>query len=278
MSDFINNVINRHILVNQNVKPRLRARFEPQSLPSTPGTNDIPLEGPSGDVVSAAQVTKQAESNRIQFRTEQTGVLQADDQATQDMESTSNKLINEPFDVLPTASQPAYVDRSADSYDRLPRSQPIVMTTLLDDHAKNSMNPEFNTNQLRVNPDNLVTGENKMLQSAPFISEYQPQNTTKLEASAKHDADTDWGADRVHSGGLLGEQAIVPYFVKTSSEKATAPEPTAQSQQVIKVTIGRIDVRAVSPPSTTKPQNKAEPKPLLSIEDYLKQRSTRNSK
>jgi len=54
-----------------------------------------------------------------------------------------------------------------------------------------------------------------------------------------------------------------------SPQATTAPQPTVQ------VTIGRIEVRAVTPPSPPAPRAAAaRPGPQLSLDDYLKQRSS----
>jgi hypothetical protein len=50
---------------------------------------------------------------------------------------------------------------------------------------------------------------------------------------------------------------------------ASEQTPSIQVAPTIKVTIGRIEVRAVSPPQSP-PQETARPAPKLSLDDYLK--------
>jgi hypothetical protein len=65
-----------------------------------------------------------------------------------------------------------------------------------------------------------------------------------------------------------------------SSETATLPDPSdislesaPQPQRVVHVTIGRIDVRAVMPSPPPQPPAHPHPRPVLGLDDYLKQRS-----
>ncbi|MGY2134453.1 hypothetical protein ACW9KT_19655 [Hymenobacter sp. HD11105] len=80
------------------------------------------------------------------------------------------------------------------------------------------------------------------------------------------------------SAGLLGEPARLPGYGKEAAVSGAAGSVAGQPQPVIKVTIGRIDVRAVLQPAAARSQPKAEPRPLLSLDEYLQQRKARNSK
>jgi hypothetical protein len=59
-------------------------------------------------------------------------------------------------------------------------------------------------------------------------------------------------------GGLIG-----------ASQRSRTPTP----EQVVQVTIGRIEVRAVSPPARARAEQKGAPSPAQSLEDYLRQRA-----
>jgi hypothetical protein len=59
---------------------------------------------------------------------------------------------------------------------------------------------------------------------------------------------------------------------------ARAPVDDAGAHQApaVHVTIGRIDVRAITPPPSSRPARRhVPPRPSLSLDDYLKQRSSR---
>lgn len=58
----------------------------------------------------------------------------------------------------------------------------------------------------------------------------------------------------------------------TPAETWTRPTPSSEPPS-IKVTIGQVDVRAVTPPSAALSKPRPRPRPALSLDDYLKQRS-----
>jgi len=81
-----------------------------------------------------------------------------------------------------------------------------------------------------------------------------------------HPAETAPGARR--------PQAVPP--AERTAPDLAAQRPTASEELTIRVTIGRIDVRTVMPAAPPQPAVKpARPRPLLSLDDYLKQRNGR---
>jgi len=52
----------------------------------------------------------------------------------------------------------------------------------------------------------------------------------------------------------------------------TAPSETPAGPPSVQVTIGRVEVRAIMPPSSAPPR-RLPPRPRLSLDDYLKQRN-----
>jgi hypothetical protein len=67
-----------------------------------------------------------------------------------------------------------------------------------------------------------------------------------------------------------GVQPVVP-AIRSLPPIAPLPPAAATAPPTINVTIGRVEIRAVSPPA----QQRAKPKPatVLSLEDYLRQRA-----
>jgi hypothetical protein len=83
-----------------------------------------------------------------------------------------------------------------------------------------------------------------------------------------------------HRAAQGAAPVIVPRIVRHQPDKrqenslgeahVLAPEPPAPT---IKVAIGRIEVRAVTPPAPAQRETPAKPGPLLSLDDYLTQRN-----
>jgi len=70
--------------------------------------------------------------------------------------------------------------------------------------------------------------------------------------------------------------AVAPHVESVTPVTPATPTvspPVSQSAPTIRVTIGRIDVRAVMPPAPPAPRSRpSRPGPTLSLEDYLQQR------
>jgi hypothetical protein len=83
-----------------------------------------------------------------------------------------------------------------------------------------------------------------------------------------------------HSAAQGAAPVIVPRIVRHQPDqrqenslgeaRVLAPEPPAPT---IKVAIGRIEVRAVTPPAPAQRETPARPEPMLSLDDYLTQRN-----
>jgi hypothetical protein len=60
--------------------------------------------------------------------------------------------------------------------------------------------------------------------------------------------------------------------VTTSQHLSALVSEAASSTPTIRVTIGRIDVRAITPPAPPPRPKQARPGPTLSLDDYARQR------
>jgi hypothetical protein len=78
--------------------------------------------------------------------------------------------------------------------------------------------------------------------------------------------------------GVKPETLIVRPRLSRSAEGNGLPDAhqsarAAEPEQVVQVTIGRIEVRAVSPPAQAKAGQRSAPRPTQSLEEYLRQRA-----
>lgn len=82
-----------------------------------------------------------------------------------------------------------------------------------------------------------------------------------------------------------GDRTVRPVTSQPALKALLAPQPVAaarqtqsqttqpaEAEQVVQVHIGRIEVRAITPPAQPQPAPAARPQPRLSLEDYLRQR------
>ena len=66
---------------------------------------------------------------------------------------------------------------------------------------------------------------------------------------------------------------VTPHIELTNKVSAE-PEAKPEGTPTIQVTIGRVEVRAITPPATPAPRTRpARPGPALSLDDYLRERN-----
>jgi hypothetical protein len=79
--------------------------------------------------------------------------------------------------------------------------------------------------------------------------------------------------DHLHNAKHVSETFSETRGLQSSRQKRSSPveQRSSGSAQIIRVTIGRVDVRAISPPAAAPKQTKPA-SPKLSLEDYLRKR------
>ncbi len=149
-----------------------------------------------------------------------------------------------------------------------------------------------------------VRGADAHMQSGRLIAELQPHPSTggralpTLRPAPAQDASTGditspmrsetpvqdaaVGGSPPRVGGRTGRDSgsdMTPHPPATSvaagqrtapTGAASAPAAPPEAPPVVRVTIGRVDVRAVLPPPVEPPRSPSAPGPLLSLDDYLK--------
>lgn len=110
-------------------------------------------------------------------------------------------------------------------------------------------------------------------QHAEGRSSFQVEPVTRsIEASRRVE-----NTIRPHQNSELSAPVLKPVPasqpVSTVSRPAAAqPQPGQERESVVQIHIGRIEVRAVTPPPAPRAAQPAAPQPKLSLDDYLRQR------
>jgi hypothetical protein len=236
MSDFLTNVLARSTGRADTVQPRLPSRFEPlQSIPQE--------------------------------------IIQ------ESLEQPSSLSITSPEQSLTPFS--------------LESAQGQVKSTLQSvefEPANQSLNPNSDV-EFTNNPNSVFQSTNLTSLTQPTENAASSLSTTPLEP-AQENSDLIVRPQRVEQNSLsshLPLVAHVPESVKTEvrslvlqpqitsiQEPDSSPQLPAQPEPpVIKVTIGRVEIRATASPISTPPSRSASkpPQPTLSLENYLKSRN-----
>lgn len=242
MSDFVSNLIARHTQTEGNVIPRVRGRFESEQSHVGFAPNETSAEPnslfnqPNQTLFS---VGNQSFSNKPQIDPELSPPVPSG--LFGSMSKAERDWSTDP------KPEPERAERTADflPQNRLPNPAKNRPNEDMPEPVRQWKREQNLTNSQRVMPvvKNLTAPENKAF-------------NTRL-------------------GGLLGEPNRLPEFRQNSLENRGEQTPASPAQPSIKVTIGRIEVRAVSSPNSTPTPAKSAPKPQLSLDDYLKQRNNR---
>ena len=277
MSDFISNILKRHIESAKNVRPRIPGRFESdqnglnfssyekpdehnlidQKLSEVDNVNHSPLEGSADNEEIPRQLHSQENGPvHSSFR----GVKQ---------NISMGRSITKPT-VPPNGPL-------IESRDKVLGENTIIPGDEDFDGDRTQKNIDFRRTDLKKsgndkNPEDLSL--------VPFV-EYQVEkakqklqifsNPQKPESRETESASGMKKSKYIEIGseGLL----VMPPGMKEqkSNRHPLKGDTKSESPQVIKVHIGRIEVRAVTHQSSLPPRSKVSPKPRLSLDDYLKQ-------
>jgi hypothetical protein len=244
MSDYLSNLVARSLNPTEAIQPRLASLFEPPRVVATTIHGDsfdqagveggVTLEETAFDVPAEPQFRRAAESQPS--GTDLHLSPSALQQNLGDLQAT--------YQSLSVVSEPPATQPSA---GRLPQRLDLDRSTL----PTVAVTREANVALLSAA---LPQQNGPALSPAILRLEPIPVRITRLSTAVTVDA-------RPHG---------TPYVVPTRTESFEAnsePGPT------IRVTVGRIEVRAIPPPARPAPHSRpARSGPMLSLEEYLKQR------
>lgn len=249
MSDFVNNLVSRHVQVEDNVKPRVRGRFEPaeRTRPSL-FTQDTSTES-YGTSWPAQQIEPYAEQPAGRLPARQSP--------------------------LPGAvASPHLPGAPAGEWEQAMERRPLEAAVRKQSPAGPSVSPASSEESALVStsPD-AQQAVSKFPQAVAMDLKRQHQDLVEPALRVGSEAGISRAESPSQLNGLLGGPARLPTTQRSSSPSGREQGPAAATPTTIKVTIGRIEVRAVSAPTPATPQPSASPKPLLSLDEYLKRRN-----
>lgn len=300
MSLFINNILSRHLNQQANVQPRLPGKFEPVNL-SVTNTHEsfagetvaeaIPSTGISGQSVQTGNEYKATASGNgitaVPETVQQTNLNAAAPQHvfaamhTNEWGNENNpqektnatipivqKIPVEKNEQSQTTSLPGDSQGQALVF---PVSNQILQMEPLHDPALNTVS------SIRVTP---VTGlmNNPMdgSETATGYDELLNRNLTQLRQKIKKNQPGKISSNIYQTSGSEINNSIQPSMHIQPEMKAAAANAVLGEQvvnSVVKISIGRIDVRAVTSPNPVKVAKSQPQKLNLTLDDYLKKRN-----
>jgi hypothetical protein len=278
MSDYLGDLVARSLETTELVQPRLASRFEPAPhggpLARSPGelTADavtdgfvevrahtkLPARSREQPLVAPAQPGQASEtSGAVRLRQDASEATAGSPRRAPEAQRPGLETIATP--VEPTKSQTNRFQGTGHQEREQARTQgPSVVSAMVAPAAKPSA-----VAGLLVTGDALASERGQLaIEDRPL----PPVNKTTAEVQPA-------SPDRVL---VQPHVAIAPPTRPASTDGFTAskltPQREPQPAPTIQVTIGRIEVRATPAPAAS-PASKAKPAPVLSLDDYLRQRN-----
>jgi len=303
MSDFINSLLNRHIDIANNVQPSIPAKFEPDITSSL----FINVNDPAVLHITDDNTTFQL-SNEEHYFTDTPNGYSENNISGKKQDSPSQTPFNESatkmdaeVNINDTNFQRSVAmnpdkrglkkkDRKAAEREKKAltvKSEkenskhkiPYTPKHLLSGSQEGSIKPfKFDDQDNKFSNTSLEADQDKQTDEHHSITKEQSSDFTvkpiEQEPDSKKSQQSIDGLGNVDtlSHGLLG---IPPRLQESKTEMDQAffvKDSNSDTEPTIKVSIGRIEVRAVMEPVPTPPLRKVTVKPKLSLDDYLKQR------
>ena len=250
MGNFLDNVAARSLNLLPVVRPRLASRFEPLS----------PVGGLSVAPAFAAETNESAQ--------------RPPHVADQSLAQTTNARTLEMRPMQPNAPQVADGSRQQESrtVDRIERAP---MPDLQAQRTHTPMQP-IKIERAQAQPPTTTTGAAETQASAAHDKQ-QVDQATRTAVEREKQATLDSTIRRIVAGQLDARRErlmppVLPLREPPPMSRAEAREP-AERAPTVHITIGRIEVRAITSPNTEQHRAPARPRPMLSLEDYLQQRN-----
>lgn len=244
MSDLVNNLLARATGAAQTIRPRIATAFEPASI-ATP-----PALAPDIENVRIAETPGVMEPVAPIQRKDAVGAPAA---------TVVNNISTPPSPVAPPRSEKRRAEM-APNLNPVPAAEPVIQQLVMERKAAAA-------------PQRSEIGMRSEVVNAPASQETSHAIRSK-PAEPERTVETIVRTETIAATPVKPPQprSIMPAAVRLAApqlQPTTAPA-TTESDSVVHVSIGRIEIRAITPERATK-QTRKQP-PVMSLEDYLKSR------
>lgn len=261
MNNFINNIISRHVDSGKNVMPRLRSRFE------SPDNSAVDLP------VTFAPVHEK-------FTEQVTDSTQAPSVNNKNITKEKNTSVEKDHSFL--SSKIAPPQNNNDNDFQIPNRLPLTpVATPVVEQQNDQVVPETNNEKKILKEKYLVIDNYRKIISTEQVINMENDSVTDFSATvlpvkpkpvSPVIENKELNGSTNKSYGWLGEPPGAKVFNHLNAdEKSLSNEPGTGYTPVIKVSIGQINVRAVTQTPVAIKKPRIVLKPALSLEDYLKQ-------
>jgi len=254
MSNYFENIVGRALNAVEVIQPRLPLLFESVS-PAAPVLPPLPLPLDAG--------TKPVHSVHSEEELDQT--------ASEDSIDARPSVKEQPADFAAHSAMASLQHPEAGKSVESPLGESKAPQLLRTDVGEVSEPPH----QPRRVPTSTVESAGLRRHEPPstdaLLTRRRAESTERRQADEARDSGQKFPAQSQTSTAPFvqtREQHFINSTQRAMADRAAAPRETP----IVKVVIGRVDVRAIMPPAMPTRAAPPKPKPGLSLEDYLKQR------
>jgi hypothetical protein len=310
MSDYLNNLAAKSLHLTEVIQPRLASLFEPPSVVDGPvfGHSSSNVETAHGEQLSGETLLETPRTNQVPFRNllesrpSMIGLRQPPDTLQQQPGGVADRSTGQhPGQSAGQQPSPLIVPQSGETR---PEQFP---TQLVPNPARMilTQTPAPILQPGAVGPSDTKTTQRSHLNTpvlVPLAAGYEndaapSRNTGEQDSQSALEQNTRQGVDeritllaapqsqnvehpesvsrqarRSFTPAMTVVQPHVTLHREPPASAATGPIATPGPTPTIRITIGRVDVRAIMPVTPAPRPNPTRPGPALSLEDYLKQR------
>lgn len=261
MSDFIEHLIERHLGIGEQVLPRARSRFEPETAAAVLET--LPVNDPTEETIALADFQPAKQS--VHF---------------------SNQPLIEPVDAAPgEGAVPGHPPQAGE----MPAAdkQPVINENRVEynvekppgDNGQKTagplLSPVSKVEPVKTgkqgHPIHVVMDKTQETTHDQQAVQYSPAAPEPLTAESQP-VITTWQHTGTTPGGLLEVPAQLLKRQSDGDKQFLLKESETETEPVVNVTIGRIEVRATRPPEPGQPRPRKKPSGVMSLDQYLGRR------
>lgn len=273
MTRFINNLINRHILPDAGIKPRMQSRFDDaghfpetfdsnpeesrypdmQQEPDTTTNNKQPLNDPGFDIKEPGQADSLHKN--IPFLSTNPSPAAPDTDNSKPVPEI-NRIPDgslSPKNIPSSTRDKKITAQDSATKTTTRETQPLIVPEKAQEHKKQREKPG----------EDIIAPDTGIQYISPKKKEVDPVN--KIEPTIKP-------GDK--KGNLYFNDTPRPKTGSESGNRLTPTLPGKTISRIVNISIDRIEIRAQVPKTETKPVVKKEEKGILSLEQYLGQRKS----
>ena len=281
MSDYLRNLVSRSLMSAEVIQPRLASIYEPSASSDHIANDEFHLERLS--IHTDHTLDQKASSSKPLESNSQQSLSQQLPSAT--LQTTLNHTLT-----ADTVIPPILSEKNANDLD---------LTSTLSEQESGPMHK-------KTSPPSALNDEKIKIQTASFIENKSVSLSSEIPSQLNLVNETDNIDHNLSTSGIKEDQentfklnhkptiqpvnkmptpvgnqsqdtpklvTTQPANLDNKPEKFMADTMSHEPEPVIRVTIGRVDVRAVTPPPPPVQQKARQSNPTLSLDDYLRKRN-----